>query len=358
MTNITECEQLVAQSETVTYKIIAECYAGTSFVIPHQGCYRVSAITPDGESDLSAPTCSCNFSPATVTVCNTSQTATCTPPQTGTPVTIPAGAYCVVVNDDPSSIAAAQANMNAAAMAQAQSELVCSGPPPPGSLFAYYKMDETPSGTRADSVGSNPLKEAVLIFFPDTVFSSVGIINNGADFTGDLGDRSYLVTDSATAFSFPGSFSVSFWIFPRDPGGSEQVLTANGLQIEANLLNPGQLRMVPFMRTPGPTFVPLAQFDMPFDTWGHIVLTWDATIGQAKVYRNGVLNSTQGGIAALDTAPLFMRVGGSDGGVGVNTFAGHADELGWWTKVLTLAEATALYNGGAGLALGSPGFPS
>lgn len=224
------------------------------------------------------------------------------------------------------------------------------------TAFAYYKMDETPSGTRADSVGPNPLKEATLIFFPNDVFSSVGIINNGADFTGDAGDRSYLVTDSPTAFSFTGSFSVSFWIFPRNPGGSEQMLTISGLQIEANV-GVGQLRVLPFMRTPGPTFVPLSQFDMPYNAWGHIVLTWDATIGQAKVYRNGGLNSTQSGIAALDTANAFMRVGGSDGGVALNTFAGHADELGWWTRVLTQAEVTALYNGGSGLAFGSPGFP-
>jgi hypothetical protein len=126
VTDITACEQLVDEKVTVTYEIIQECYSATSFVIPHQGCYRISAITPDGESDLSDPICSCDFSPPPmVHVCNDSQTANCPEGQTGAPVTIPAGTYCQDVSPD--QAAATKTALNNEAFAQAVSELSCQG---------------------------------------------------------------------------------------------------------------------------------------------------------------------------------------------------------------------------------------
>jgi len=123
--DIFSCQQLVSESSTVSYQIIAECIVDPVFVIPSAGCYRVSAITPDGESDLSDPACVCDFTPPTITVCNDEQTATCTPPQVGPPVTIAAGTFCVdTVPEDEDD---AKAQMNAQAMQQAQAELVCGG---------------------------------------------------------------------------------------------------------------------------------------------------------------------------------------------------------------------------------------
>ena len=42
---------------TGSYTIFADCVEGTSFTVPCDGCYRVSAITLDGESELSEPVC-------------------------------------------------------------------------------------------------------------------------------------------------------------------------------------------------------------------------------------------------------------------------------------------------------------
>lgn len=142
-TTITECEALVAASLTITYQLLFECHVEPFVIVPHAGCYRVSAITPDGESDLSDPLCTCDFPSPTVEVCNQEQTATCTPPQTGAPVTTPAGVFCVEVPADPDAIAEAQAQMNTLALDEATAELICSGGPScPGPVWNDIVWDE------------------------------------------------------------------------------------------------------------------------------------------------------------------------------------------------------------------------
>lgn len=140
---VCECQTIAAYGNhipsgvTVTYELLAECFIDPFFLVPTVGCYRVSAITPDGESDLSDPTCICDFTPIPhpITVCNTSQTASCTPPLVGPDVTVPAGVYCIEVENDPDTVAAAQSEMNAQALAQAQSELACGSLP--GGCIAW-----------------------------------------------------------------------------------------------------------------------------------------------------------------------------------------------------------------------------
>lgn len=178
------CTDVQAISQTGTYQILFECLVSPTVILPQAGCYRISAITGDGETDLSDPICTCEcpecscppgtefypefndclcsqqpcpdgevwdptlclcvpcgsqqcapgFMPdpanpcacipgggGLVTVCNEERTATC--PQGGDPVVIPAGTFCVQV--PPANVAAAQNQMNSQAQAQAESELEC-----------------------------------------------------------------------------------------------------------------------------------------------------------------------------------------------------------------------------------------
>ncbi len=48
---------------TLPYHLIAECVSENFLDLPDEGCYRVSAITLEGESDLSDPICTCEFPP-------------------------------------------------------------------------------------------------------------------------------------------------------------------------------------------------------------------------------------------------------------------------------------------------------
>jgi len=46
-----------AHPETSEYVLVAECIQDTFYDPGHSGCFRISAITPDGETPLSAPIC-------------------------------------------------------------------------------------------------------------------------------------------------------------------------------------------------------------------------------------------------------------------------------------------------------------
>jgi hypothetical protein len=347
--DIFSCQQLVSESATVSYQIIAECLVDPVFVIPSAGCYRVSAITPDGESDLSDPACVCDFTPPPVRVCNDEQTASCEPPLVGTPVTIPAGTFCI--DSAPADVPANKSKMNAQALAQANSELSCSGGGT-GARFAYYKMDEA-SGDRADSVGLNPLVEV------GPISTQPGIINNGARFRGapsSGGFASYLHSVSTTAFGFAGSYSMSFWINPPAPGdvGSEPVMIMPSMMMLAVNAGP-QLTIFQNIFNP---FTSLPNISVDYDVWSHIVWTWDSVTGTAKTYVNGVLATSVSGLAAVATGPGDLRVGSADAGENFQAFEGGIDEMGFWTRVLNPAEVVTLYNGGAALAFGSPSFPA
>jgi len=335
-----ECEALVAQSTTVSYRLLFECLGDPFVILPSAGCYRVSAITPDGESDLSDPACLCDFNPPPpVEVCNEEQTATCTPPLVGAPVTIAAGSFCTLANDNPADIAAAQAQMNEQALAQAESELSCSGGGGGNTAVAYYKLDEV-TGQRADMVGANPLTEPA-----GAVGSATGIINSGADWPNEFGGE-YLATASTTFFAFPASWSVSCWLRPSLSSGSCPIFQIPMCGVAGQGQGDGTMNIETFVFTPGVNFP--NQFVIP---------AWDATVNRFRIYFNGVLTTDDIFPGAQLTDPLSLWLSHSNLGTFSDVFFGTIDEFGVWSRTLTGAEVITLYNGGAALAFGAPGFP-
>lgn len=57
------CSRLSSTSGTLEYRLMFECLHSPEFVFPRYGCYRVTAITADGETDLSDPICTCEYVP-------------------------------------------------------------------------------------------------------------------------------------------------------------------------------------------------------------------------------------------------------------------------------------------------------
>jgi hypothetical protein len=83
--------------------------------------------------------------------------------------------------------------------------------------------------------------------------------------------------------------------------------------------------------------------------WTHILFWYDPGDGQVRIRINDTTtyaSTTSPGLAQT-TSPFF--VGGG------NTLFSDAiiDEVGFWKRLLTAQEKTALYNGGAALAYGS-----
>lgn len=202
------------------------------------------------------------------------------------------------------------------------------------NLVSYYKLDES-SGNAADSVGANTLTNTSTTY-------AAGLINNGAIYNAS---SSKLVMGS-TAFS--ASYSYSFWIY-RNSGGSFYGLISkdDGSTRVLSILSTstGNVQGTVWLSTGN---VSITDFAISNSVWNHVVVTIDSGVN-LKVYLNGSnIQTTAISFGALTTS--FGTWFGADQFSGGRWFLdGKLDEIGWWSRALTGAEVTSLYNGGSGL---------
>jgi uncharacterized protein YjdB len=191
-------------------------------------------------------------------------------------------------------------------------------------LTAYYRFDET-SGIAVDETGLNQ----------GTVSAGVG---RGS--TGKL-NGAYVFDSNSDYVKLASSItlktgSYSFWIkiaaIPDDLLilGNEAhrsrifVGSNNNLKLETN--------------TNGEEFASYSAFTI--GTWHYVVLTREENT--VKFYRNGSLIGSST-ISASNSLTL------SQIGFNGRSFSGMLDEVGIWSRVLTAAEVSRLYNAGSGL---------
>lgn len=200
-------------------------------------------------------------------------------------------------------------------------------------IISYFKFDES-SGTAADSVsGVNPLTNTGSVLF------SAGKSNNAIVLT-TTGQKmakssNFGIASSSTAFSW------SFWVKMTSEIGSSAVYFLS-LQIGVGAgyeniqyeYNAGSRRVS--AENSG------ARCTAALGTvWNHIVYTRTA-LGVTKIYVNGVLGGTTGTVVASGGGSAEFSVQAT------TSFEHMIDELGFWSRDLTLAEVTALYNSGNG----------
>lgn len=218
------------------------------------------------------------------------------------------------------------------------------------NLVSYWKLDES-SGNAADSVGSNTGT------LTGSVSYSAGKINNGADFAGgylDMGSPADLKFTGATAFSF------SFWVKSNTNqnayffGMVDSVSNGAGTGFNwSSALSTAKVRFN-FLNT-GSTGAVLDSISQIKDgNWHHVVVTYDGSTNGTgvKLYIDGSHEATGTGTGNLtgtfhnasDTWVLGAREAGNQ------PMTGSIDEGGVWSRELSAAEVTSLYNAGAGLA--------
>jgi len=158
--------------------------------------------------------------------------------------------------------------------------------------------------------------------------------------TGKLGSNGAVFTSGnvlgLTVGALGSKWSFSMWLFP----------TANatqGIMTESNNTH-GFFRRSDgtFSWYDGSFYDFTASNNSPLSTWTHILVTHDS--GVIKFYYNGVLDPISFSIASISFNPI--RVGADQFG---NNYVGTIDEVGVWTRTLTAADATALYNAGTGI---------
>ncbi len=200
-------------------------------------------------------------------------------------------------------------------------------------LAAYYSMTYDGGlgvGVIPDQQGANnPTISGTVSVTPDA-----GIIGQGF---GCLDTNNSLNTAFQTQLPIGPEFSVSMWIRPVDPlptpyGALLAESSFLGIFITSGGVGLGKIDVYFAADHFSGTF--------PLGTWRHVVITGSQS--GVKSYLNGVFDAT---LSATPFPGMKYQYMGYDG---FDQFKGDIDEVGIWTRPLTPAEVTYLYNAGAG----------
>lgn len=226
-------------------------------------------------------------------------------------------------------------------------------------LISYWDFEES-SGTRYDLWGSNNLTDN------NTVGQGTGKIGNCADLEAGSSEHLSITDASQSGLDITGDFTFSFWV-----NLETNVATASPVIVD-KWLGSGNQRsyLLKFLDNSGTdalyaclspdgtsgagtcSYIDFSS-DLSTSTWYHIVITYDASAGQVKLYRNGTLQNT----GSSYPSSIYNSTGDvwffSENGSGGH-FDGLVDEFGIWSRVLTTDEISDLYNSGDAIAFHNP----
>jgi hypothetical protein len=149
---------------------------------------------------------------------------------------------------------------------------------------------------------------------------------------------------SLTAYD-NSDFSVSIWV-KKTTSGLEYVISNSsatskaGFDIIINSLN------VNFQRRTRTKQAATGYISIGFsyNTWHHLVGTYNDTTGDLKLYLDGVLKNTSATTSDVNTASVDLRIGCST--VNGLFFQGGIDEVSLFNSELSASDVTSIYNSG------------
>jgi hypothetical protein len=214
-----------------------------------------------------------------------------------------------------------------------------------GSLISYWKLDEA-SGTRADSVGANNLGAV------NAPVGASGKINNGALCV--AASSQYLQISSNPSLQVAGTdFTFSAWVkLASAPTSLPYIIFGKGTS------GTPEYAMFYFPSTgfqfftqAGGSSAASSGSVVANGVWTHVVSWFDFAsslchirINDATTYDAAATNTVGLGVAQFCIGAISDPTWFCDGMI---------DEVGYWKRLLTAQEITALYNGGAGLPFSS-----
>lgn len=208
-------------------------------------------------------------------------------------------------------------------------------------LVSYWKTDES-SGNAADSVGSNTGTNTDVTY-------AAGKINNGAVFNGSS-SRLALPTGSLVPTTSGQAMSISLWVksdTASNAGSYRQLFSFKyGFQFRWSW-GDGGANYGSFVYQTVSNAYSTPNLVISASTWHHIVCVYDGT--NMKLYIDGAQSGSDIAVTAgvrYETGNNFLGSSQAPG----DFYDGMLDEIGLWSKGLTAAEVTELYNSGAGLA--------
>jgi len=214
-------------------------------------------------------------------------------------------------------------------------------------LVSYWAMDEA-SGDRADSKGSNTLTSN------NSVTSTTGKVGSAARFAS--ASTQYLSRASNSTLQ-PGNTSYTFacWIRMSVISSVMNIVakSATGFR-EYEFLRLGSNKLdwwVYNSSNVGSNITATSFGATTTNVWYFVVFGFNAATNKQFIQvNNGTEDSVTPTITPSTTSSTFTVGARSQLDSSMN---GDVDELGFWSRVLTTAERTTLYNGGAGLGFSS-----
>jgi hypothetical protein len=218
------------------------------------------------------------------------------------------------------------------------------------NLISYWKLDEA-SGDAVDAHGSNDLTDNATVGA-----DASGVINGARDF--EAGNSEYFSrADNADLSTGDVDFSFAAWVKFESLGGFPVIASKYGSGADREwfcFLNStggggdGTLLFRVTDSVGGSTTVSASTFGaLSTGTWYHVVVWHDATANQIGISVNDTAN-TAAHSTGLNNGAAVFALGLTAGGGG--HFDGLMDEAGFWKRVLTSGDRTALYGAGSGIA--------
>jgi archaellin len=214
------------------------------------------------------------------------------------------------------------------------------------TLISYWKLDEA-SGTRVDSHGTNDLSDN------NSVASTTGMINNGADFV--AANSTYLSHASNASLQVTGDFTFSLWVklSSQGGGGSDNCVFAKDAVAGAGTgdytldYQTGGAGF--YFGVNGAAAYAAVGSNTSNGVWTHLVAWYDASDQKCRLRVDDTTTYVSAATSALVQGTAAFRVGARDNIAVPGYIDAVVDEIGFWKRKLTAVEITALYNTGAGL---------
>ncbi len=207
--------------------------------------------------------------------------------------------------------------------------------PPPTSMnpVAHYVFDESSGVSAADvSGGGNTVS------FNGGASLSSGMAGNALNLNGTDGIARLSTT---SGLNLSQTLTIAAWINPSDISGLYRTLLIKGdaagnRGFGLNFYN-GNLNFVKIPSANVRSSVALTQ-----GVWQHVAVTWNASVGAVKFYKNGVLAQT-----ATDTTPIGVALNTDPMIIGSwltggSYFAGRIDDLRVYNRALADSEIATL----------------
>lgn len=218
------------------------------------------------------------------------------------------------------------------------------------NLESWWTMDEFSTGAgavaRDDSHGTNNLTDN------NTTPSGAGRVNLGADF--ELANTEFLNhVDNASLSTGDIDFTIACWVKAESLAANAHIMNKWGLagNNEYTLFYSNAANRFQFLVSNNGVASVFENADVlgapALATWYLIICWHDSVANTINIQiNNAAIDSQAYALGVFDSASNFT-ISGSH--AGAPFFDGVVDEAAFWKRVLTPAERTMLFNGGAGI---------